>query len=141
MSARSCRSRESDNLYLIPPILRGRLADHLAQGPLLDHQAHHFIESISRRHGRVLGIGVVCRRDLDDIGSDEVDTFQPTNNGSELSSRPPTRLGGPGSRGNYVVLAVVGRKKHRKPYKRDRVYQYRWTSTLAWSVRRAPGSS
>lgn len=32
---------------------------HLAERPLFHHDAHNFVQGISRRHGGVLGVGVV----------------------------------------------------------------------------------
>ncbi len=43
-------------------------------------------------HGRQLGIGVVRRCDLDDIGGDDVQTVEAPQNRPQLARRPATRL-------------------------------------------------
>ena len=44
------------SLEILPALLA---LNHLAQRPVLDHDAHDLVEHIRRRHGGELGIGVV----------------------------------------------------------------------------------
>lgn len=52
----------------------------------------------SSSHSCQLGVGVVCGSDLDDIGGDQVDTLETTDDGAELTGGPATCLGCSGSR-------------------------------------------
>ena len=58
---------------------------HLAQRTLLDHQSHDLVQRVGGSHGGELGVGVVSRSDLDDIGSDEVDAFEATDDRADLA--------------------------------------------------------
>lgn len=42
----------------------------------------------------MLGVGVVGRGDLDDVGADQVDAVQAADDGPQLARRPASRLGG-----------------------------------------------
>jgi hypothetical protein len=55
----------------------------------------------SSSHGGQLSIGIVGRRDFDNVGSDQVDTFETTDDSAELTGSPTTSLGSTSSRGDY----------------------------------------
>lgn len=46
----------------------------------LDHKRHNLIQSISSRHRSQFGIGIVSRRNLDDIRSHEINALETANN-------------------------------------------------------------
>lgn len=94
------------------------------QRPLFDHHSHDLEKRIRsspevkkkvsrcyRRkwkmgdcrdlHGRKLSIGVVRRRNLDNVGSDNVEPIESAEDGPELAGGPATGLGGTRGRGNY----------------------------------------
>lgn len=89
----------SRHLHLILGLLLA--GDHLAQRTLLNHQAHNLIQRIRSRHGSMLGISIICRGNLDDISSDDVDALQTSEDGAEFTSRPAASLRGTRSRGDY----------------------------------------
>jgi hypothetical protein len=55
----------------------------------------------SSSHGGKLGIGVVSRGNLNDIGTNQVDSLKATKDGAELAGRPATCLGSTSSGSNY----------------------------------------
>ena len=73
---------------------------HHAHRAPLDHQTHDFKQRICRCHGRMLGISIVRRRDLDDIGGDKVDAFEAANDGTEFAGAPAAGLRGACCGGN-----------------------------------------
>ena len=75
------------------------LAHHAHRAPL-HHQTHHLKQGIRGRHRRVLGVGVVRRRHFDDVGRDEVDTFQPANYRPQFARRPAAGFWGAGCGGD-----------------------------------------
>lgn len=77
-----------------------------AERTVLDHEGHDLVESVGGGHGGELGVGVVGRGNLDDIGSDEVDALETADDGAELTGAPATGLGGTGSRGKGRVKGV-----------------------------------
>jgi hypothetical protein len=84
---------------------------HVAQGPLLDHQCHDLVQGVGGSHGGQLGVGVVCWSDFDDVGGDEVDALQATDDSAQLARGPAAGLGGAGRRGDCAVMSVSGRYK------------------------------
>ena len=93
-------------LYLHLILIHLLTLDHLTERTLLHHQAHNLIQRIRSSHGSVLSVGIICRRNLDDISSDDVDALQSTEDSAELASRPSTCLGGTGSWGDCSSLAL-----------------------------------
>ena len=67
---------------------------HHAHRPPLDHQTHNLKQRICRRHGCMLGISIVRRCDLDDIGCDEIDAFEAADDGAEFAGAPATSFWG-----------------------------------------------
>ena len=63
-----------------------------AQRAPLDHQRHDLVQHVGGGHGGQLGIGVVSRGDLDDIGRDEVDALEAADDGAQLARGPAARL-------------------------------------------------
>lgn len=80
--------------------------NHLTQRPLLDHKRHDLVQRIRRGHRRMLGIGIVRRRDLDDVGGDEVDAFEASDDGAQFARRPAACFGGAGGWGDYDVTTA-----------------------------------
>lgn len=78
------------------------------------HQTHDLKQGIRRRHRRVLGISIVGRRHFYDIGGDEVDAFQSSDDGAEFASCPAARFGGACCRCDYKTmwLAWVRHKRN-----------------------------
>lgn len=56
-----------------------------AEWAFLNHESHDLVKDIGGSHSGELGIGVICRRNLDNIRCDEVDTFETTNDCAEFS--------------------------------------------------------
>ena len=54
----------------------------------------------------MLGIRIVCWRDFDDIGRDEIDSFEAADYGSEFASGPAACFGGAGGWGNFWKWGV-----------------------------------
>lgn len=54
----------------------------------------------------MLGIGIVRRRDLDDVGGDEVDAFEASDDGAQFARRPAACFGGAGGWGDYDVTTA-----------------------------------
>lgn len=79
----------------------------LTQGPLLHHDRHDLVQSIGSGHGRVLSIRVVCRSNLDDVSSNEVDAVEAAQDGPELARGPTAGLGGARRRGDWNPSALV----------------------------------
>ena len=71
-----------------------------AQRAPLDHQRHDLVQHVGGGHGGQLGIGVVGRGDLDNVGRDEVDALEAANDGAQLARGPAARLGRAGRGGN-----------------------------------------
>lgn len=65
--------------YPVPP---HHPLPHHTHRPPLDHQRRDLKQRIRRRHRRVLGIRIICRRHLYDIRSDEIDTFESADDGA-----------------------------------------------------------
>ena len=82
----------STTSQLLPLIL----LDGRTQRPLLDHHRHDLEQDIGRRHRRVLGVGVVRRRHLDDVRGDEIDPVEAAQDGAELARGPSACFGGAG---------------------------------------------
>ena len=78
------------HLPISPPLT---LPHHTHRTPL-NHQTHNLKQRICRRHGRMLGISIVRRCDLDDIGCDEVDAFEAADDGTEFAGTPAASFGG-----------------------------------------------
>lgn len=81
----------------IPPHLP---IPHHAHRPPLHHKRHDLKQRVRRRHGRVLGIGVVRGRHLDDVGGNEVDALEAADDGTELAGGPAACFGGAGCGGD-----------------------------------------
>lgn len=75
-------------------------------GTGLDHERHDFVENVSRSHRGQLCIGVICRRDFDDIGGGEVDTLETTDDRADLTGRPSASLWGTSTRSKCRVNGV-----------------------------------
>ena len=75
----------------IPPLLT---LPHYAHRAPLNHQTHDLKQRICRRHGSMLGIGIIRRCHLDDVGRDEVDAFEATDDGTEFTGAPAAGFGG-----------------------------------------------
>jgi hypothetical protein len=73
-----------------------RLLDHSAQRTFLDHQTHDFVQCICGSHGGVLSIRVVRRCYLHDVGCDEVDAFESTEDCTKFTCGPTPSLRGTG---------------------------------------------
>lgn len=77
------------------------------------------LESVLKRkrelclHSSQLRISIICRCDLDNIGTNEVNSIKATDNGSQLTSRPTASLGGTSCRRDYFnsSVAVCGSNK------------------------------
>lgn len=73
----------------------------LAQTSHLNHQAQYLKQQICSRHGGQLGIGVVRGGHLDDIGSDEIDPLQASQDGAQFARGPAAGFGRSGCRSNF----------------------------------------
>jgi len=62
--------------------LDGLLLAHIAQRALLDHQSHHLVQSVCGRHSGQFGVGVIGRRDFDNVGGDQIDSLQAADDGA-----------------------------------------------------------
>ena len=78
---------------------------HLTQRAFLYHQAHNFIKSVCSSHGSVLCVCIVGWSDLDDIRCNQIDTFETSNDGSQLTSRPTTSFWGSCCRSDYIDVS------------------------------------
>ena len=81
---------------------------HYAHRPPLHHQTHHLEQRVRRRHRRVLGVGVVRRRHLDNVGRDKVDAFQPADDRAQLARRPTACFGRAGCGGDCCRRCQFG---------------------------------
>lgn len=88
-----------------------RLLHSSTQRPLLHHHGHDFIQHIRRRHGRVLGVGIICRRHLHDVRRDEVDALEPAQDGAQLAGRPAAGFGRAGCGGDFDVVSGDSRSR------------------------------
>ncbi len=52
----------------------------------------------------MLGISVIGRRYLDDIGRDEVDTFEAADDGAKFTGGPPAGFGGTGCGSDWMIV-------------------------------------
>ena len=80
------------------PLLLPTLQTHRAP---LHHNTHDLEERIRRRHGRMLGIGIICGGHLDDIRRHEVDPVEAAEDGAEFAGGPAACFGGAGGGGIY----------------------------------------
>lgn len=71
-----------------------------AQRAPLDHQRHDLVQHVGGGHGGQLGVGVVGRGDLDDVGRDEVDALEAADDSAQLARGPAARLGRAGRGGD-----------------------------------------
>lgn len=94
-------------LYLHLILIHLLTLDHLTERTLLHHQAHNLIQRIRSSHGGMLSIGIICRCNLNDISSDDVDALQSTKDSAEFASGPSTCLGGTGSWGDYSLISIM----------------------------------
>lgn len=97
--------------------------DKKDNSPLLDHDAHDFIQGVSSRHGSMLSVCVVGRlrrvlnlsvtlvasalsltyRNFDNIRRDQINPIKPPKNRSQLSRRPASRFRCTCCRGNCAM--------------------------------------
>ncbi len=86
------------NLQLISPplLLRRPRLPHLSQPPR-DHTGNHLKHHLRSRQARLLPDAVISRRDLNDIGPDDVEPLNASQNADQFSGRPSARLGGAGA--------------------------------------------
>ncbi len=73
---------------------------HHAHRPPLHHQTHHLEQRVRRRHGRVLRVGVVRRRHLDNVRRNEVDAFEAADDGPQFARCPAACFGRAGCGGD-----------------------------------------
>ena len=66
----------------------------------LNHQRHDLIKDVRSRHRCVFSICVVRRCDFNNVRRNEINAFEPTNNGPQLSRRPASSFRSPGGRCN-----------------------------------------
>lgn len=72
----------------------------------LGHQGHDLEHQVCGGQSGNLGIGVVGGSDLDNIGTDQLDTFQTTHNAAKFARAPAAGLWGTGSRGKSRIEGV-----------------------------------
>lgn len=73
---------------------------------LLEHNAEVLSNEVRREHRRQLGVGVVWRRNLDDVGTDDVEGREAAKDALDLPRRPSSRFGGSSGRRHRGVDGV-----------------------------------
>ena len=76
---------------LVARILRLALLAHRLP-TLLDHGAQDLVDHLRRRQGRLLARALVRRRDLDDVGSDQVQLLDAAEDPDQLPRGPAAGL-------------------------------------------------
>lgn len=80
------------------------------------------------RHSRQLGISIICRRNLNDVSTNKIESIKTADDCPEFTSCPATGFGGASSGGNFDSLSVnlTLRGPCVMTYKQDQEYQCRW---------------
>lgn len=92
------------------------LKQHIGSSPRMKLSLASVWEEKKRElclHSSQLRISIICRCDLDNIGTNEVNSIKTTNDGSQLTSRPTASLGGTSCGRDYFnsSVAVCGSNK------------------------------